>query len=140
MDNAISFLQEIAPKKQILVSRTFGKEVIELSDLKSAVTTHLCTALEKLKRQNSLTGSFSIFIQTDRFKAGFENYYHHQTVELTLPSQDTQKFLTLAIKVIENLYTKGLKYKRSGVMLSDISEKALASMIYFEKIRKDKII
>ncbi|HXH55409.1 MAG TPA: Y-family DNA polymerase [Gammaproteobacteria bacterium] len=116
--------QEIASKKQILVSRTFGKEVMELSELKEAVSTHLCLALEKLRRQESVSNSFSVFIQTDRFKEGFDNYHRQQSVELDLPSQNTQKFLKLAMSILGNLYTKGLHYKKAGVMLSDISAKS----------------
>ena len=118
----LDITQEIPPKKQIFVSGTFSKAVTELSELKSAVATHLSSALEKLRRQNSVTGSFSVSVQVDRFKAGFEDYHHQQAVELALPSQDTQKFLKLAIKVVESLYTEGLNYKKAGIMLSDISE------------------
>ena len=115
--------QEIASKKQILVSRSFGKDVTELSELKEAVSTHLCLALEKLRHQDSVSNSFSIFIQTDRFKTGFDNYHRQQSAELDLPSQNTQTFLKLAMSILSNLYTEGLNYKKAGVMLSDISAK-----------------
>jgi DNA polymerase V len=125
--------QEIPPKKQILVSRTFSKAVTEVGELKSAVATHLCAALEKLRHQNSVASSFSVFIQVDRFKAGFDNYHHQQAVELALPSQDAQKFLKLAIKVVESLFTEGLKYKKAGVMLSGISEKGAGQYDLFQE-------
>ncbi|HRA42833.1 MAG TPA: Y-family DNA polymerase [Gammaproteobacteria bacterium] len=115
--------QEIASKKQIIVSKTFGKEVMALSELKEAVSTHICLALEKLRRQDSVSNSFSVFIQTDRFKTGFDNYHRQQSVELELPSQNTQKFLKLAMSILNNLYTEGLNYKKAGVMLTDISAK-----------------
>jgi len=102
--------QEIASKKQIIVSKTFGKEVMALSELKEAVSTHICLALEKLRRQDSVSNSFSVFIQTDRFKTGFDNYHRQQSVEL-------------AMSILNNLYTEGLNYKKAGVMLTDISAK-----------------
>lgn len=134
--------QEIVSKKQILVSRTFGKEVMELSELKEAVSTHLCLALEKLRHQNSVSNSFSVFIQTDRFKEGFDNYHHQQSVEMDLPSQNTQKFLKLAMSILGNLYTKGLNYKKAGVMLSDISAKGSGQYDLFaeDNEKEDKLM
>jgi DNA polymerase V len=116
-------IQELnPPKKQIVVSRSFGKPVTEIKALKEAVSAHLSRAMEKLRKQSSVAQYLSVFIQTDRFKSNFQGYHYQQDIKLALPSHDTQEFIKLAIPAVERLFCKGLDYKKAGVILSDISQ------------------
>ena len=56
-----------ADKKAIISSKSFGRHVESLSDMKEAVATYLATAAEKLRDQGSVTGSVQVFISTNPF-------------------------------------------------------------------------
>ncbi len=122
----------IPPKKQIMVSRSFGRAVTDLKELKEAISFHLTRAMEKLRNQNSVAKNLTIFIQTNRFQAGFTGYYHPKNIELALPSHNTQEFLKLALVALEQLYCTGLHYNKAGVILSDISIKGQGQFDLFE--------
>lgn len=113
----------ISPNKQIIASRSFGKEVTELQELKESVCFHLSRAMEKLRAQGCVAKHLTVFAQTDRFKANFHGYHYPININLPLPTQDTQKLLTLAMQGVDRIYCKGLKYKKTGVILSEISQK-----------------
>lgn len=56
------------PKQEIIRSRSFGKSVTDLQELKEAVAFHTTRAAEKLREQHSIASYISAFIETNRFK------------------------------------------------------------------------
>ena len=53
-------------KKGILTSRSFGKPVEDLENLKEAVATFTIRCAEKLRHQNSSANMLMVFIRTNR--------------------------------------------------------------------------
>lgn len=61
-------LETVQPdKKSIISSKSFGRPVSTLSDMKEAVATYLSVAAEKLRTQESAAGAIQIFITTNTF-------------------------------------------------------------------------
>ena len=89
--------------------------------------------MEKLRSQNSVAESLTVFIQTNRFQISSEGYHHQLNLELPLPSHDTQEFLKIALPAVERLFCKGLNYKKAGVVLSEISQKGEGQFDLFEE-------
>ncbi|MDR0362735.1 MAG: hypothetical protein LBJ46_08660, partial [Planctomycetota bacterium] len=60
---------EIHPpaKRQIHVSRSFGRLVADLDELEQAVATHAARVGEKLRQQNSVAGGVYVWIATNPF-------------------------------------------------------------------------
>jgi DNA polymerase V len=56
------------PKQQIAVTRSFGRVIESLSDLKETVAFYVTRAAEKLREQRSLVGVLSVFIATNPFQ------------------------------------------------------------------------
>ena len=131
--------EEIPPRKQIIVSRSFGQVVTQYSDLREALATHATRALEKLRDQGSLAQSISVFVQTCRFTEPGRPYHHHITVNLPIPSQDTRVFLKAIVKALNQLFVSGFKYKKAGVILMDISPKSSRQLdLFFESDMEEK--
>ncbi len=106
-------------KKGITSSRSFGKSVSDYDELRQAISAYITTAAKKLRDQKSLANVLIIYILTNRFdKKRF--YYNHKVIKLPVPTNSTFVFISYANKVLKNIYVKGLKYKKAGVMLSDI--------------------
>jgi DNA polymerase V len=126
-------LEEInADKKQIIASRSFGKPVESIDDLRQSVATYVATAAEKLRAQQSLAAALHVFVMTNRFKDSEPQYDAGLTVPLAYPSDDTRTLTTAALAGLERLYRKGYRYKKSGVMLLDLSAKRMVQNDLFE--------
>lgn len=62
------------PKKQIMVSRSFGRLTGSPHDLREALRHHASRAGEKLHKQGSVTSAFMVFVRTDPFREGLPQY------------------------------------------------------------------
>lgn len=115
-------LEDNAEKQHsILRSRSFGKPVTTLEELKEALAMHTAKASSKLRNQKGLCRVVSVFLMTSRFLK--EPYA--ATLSLTLSSSTayTPHLIAKAHELLEKLYRPGLIYKKVGVLLSDLSHK-----------------
>lgn len=118
-------LEDVAPpKQQIMSSRSFGRAVDALDELREAVATHVARAAEKLRHQASLSAAVYVFIQTNRFKVEEPQYSAGMTVPLPDSSDDTLALSQAAFQGLAAIYREGFHYKKAGVMLTLLSDKA----------------
>ena len=61
-------------KKQIVVSRTFGKKINNLIDISEAVSDYSARACEKLRRENQFCKMVSVFMRTNPFRKQDQQY------------------------------------------------------------------
>lgn len=117
---------ELVPpaKKQIMCSRSFGRDVETIGELREAVLTHATRAAAKLRAQASVAGGIVVFIQTNPFKPGARQYSRGVTVALTGNSDDTLTLARAALRGLESIWRPGFKYKKAGAMLVDLQPKA----------------
>jgi DNA polymerase V len=126
-------LEEMAPpKQQIIASRSFGKLVLSLEELAESVATHTARAAEKLREQASLTSSISVFIQTNVFMRNEPQYSQSIQIPLAHPSDDTLVLTEMAIKGLKEIYKKGFRYKKAGVMFGLMTDKPVVQQSLFE--------
>lgn len=114
----------IEDKKQIIVSRSFGKSVSSFDDVAQAITKFIYRGAEKLRRQHSEARILSVTIQTNRFSS-FDKQ-HHQTGHVKLPhcSASSAQLCHYAIHILRSIYKPGFDYKRAGIILSDFSKES----------------
>lgn len=112
------------PRQQILVSRSFGQPVTQTSDLLCAIATFTAQAAEKLRRQHSLAGCLSVFIQPriqplKRHVSG--SWSRGQTTRTTVlllrPTADTGVLLQAAREGLGRIAQPEMAYVRGGVQL-----------------------
>ncbi len=108
------------PKQQIIRSRSFGQLVTDKDALQAAVTTHISSALEALREQNSVASMVSVFLDTNRFRQQDAQYHASQSEALAFPSADTIEFNRVAMALLNQLYRPGYLYKKAGVMIAGI--------------------
>lgn len=115
-------MAEIASaRKQIVSSRSFGKNVFELADLEQAVASYMSKAALKLRADRSLAGALEVYIRTNRFAQGTDQYAQTATVTLSHPTDDTMVLLTAASRALKQIYRSGYAYQKAGVSLLDLS-------------------
>ncbi|MBR8042116.1 Y-family DNA polymerase [Burkholderia cenocepacia] len=119
------FEAEAQPQKQIICSRSFGHPVLTQEDLSIAVRDFAATAAERLRRQALKAGQVHVFIQTSAFRKKDKQYSAAVVVPLAVPVGDTLRLVEAALVGLARLYKPGFKYAKAGVMLLDLTDRAI---------------
>ena len=118
----IQMKDPLEKKRMIATTRMFGKPVSELKDLKEAVATYTTRAAEKLRRQGGAARVINVFVVTNDYTDGYQYNPGTKGLYTTLPiaTSLTNELIAQAIPLVEQLYKKGSRYLKAGVMLSGI--------------------
>ena len=126
-------LEDVAPsKQQIMSSRSFGSPVTTLAELREAVASYVTRAAEKLRAQGSVAAAVHVFIQTNRFKESDLQYSEGLLVPLPDPTDDTRLLASAATLGLSLIFKPGYQYKKAGIMLTLISDKAKRQQTLFD--------
>ena len=117
----IPFEEQPPAKKQIVSSRSFGEKLTELAPIEQALSTYCSRATEKLRKQNSLTQSIQVFLQTSPFKPDY--YSNSGVIQLPYATDDTSMVVHYAKYVLERLYRPYKYYMKAGVCLLELIDK-----------------
>jgi len=113
------------PKQQIMVSRSFGELVTRYQDLQQAVVHYTTRAAEKLRGERAMAHTLMVFARSNPFRDQDIQYTGSRVIPLATPTQDTRKLIAAALEGLENLYVPGIKYKKAGIMLTDLVDEAI---------------
>lgn len=118
----IELKDPLETKKMIATTRMFGKPVYELEYLKEAVATYSSRAGEKLRRQCSAATCIDVFVVTNNYKGDYlyNPTTHHKYIMLPTPTSFTHELIQHALPLVEQLYRKGSRYLKTGVILSGL--------------------
>ena len=128
-------LQEApSAKKQIIASRSFGQPVQELPVLQDAVSNFVAIACAKLRAQNSQAALIQVFVHTNRFRQDQPQYSPCLAVPLPQATSDSLVVNHWAAALVERMYRPDYRYKKAGVMLSDISPAGIEQTDWLEPL------
>jgi DNA polymerase V len=115
-------IQEAEPyRQQIVVSRSFGREIVELDDLAQATATFAIRACEKLRSRSLQASGVWVWVNTNPFKPDAPQYHPSKAMKLIAASGDTREILSVAQALVRAMYRKGYRYKKAGVGLLDLT-------------------
>ena len=120
------------PKQQIMSSRSFGAPVETIEELRESVASYLASAAEKLRRQNSVAGAVYVFVLTNRFKEDEPQYNAGITVPMDDATDDTLALTSAALRGLAAIFRPGFRYKKTGVMLTLLSDKGARQATLFD--------
>lgn len=131
---------ELAPpdKKSIVSSKSFGRPVSSLADMKETVATYLSTAAEKLRSQGSAAGAIQVFISTNVFNVNQPQHTQSMMASLPQPSAYTPHLLKAAMHCLEGIFRSGYLYKKAGVMLTEIVSSGQQQINMFGPVSAEK--
>ncbi|ATH07973.1 hypothetical protein BIY24_08415 [Halobacteriovorax marinus] len=112
------FEMDIAAKKEIMCSRTFGNNLQTLKDLKESMANYISSAAQKMRGQNSMCTELSIFARTNPH-TNAPQFYLYQRAKLVNPTSDTRKLIAEAFELLERSFKEGYQYRKAGVKLSN---------------------
>ena len=128
-------------KKQIVVSRTFGRKINKLVDISEAVSDYSVRACEKLRKENQFCKIVSVFMRTNPFRKQDQQYSNILNYKLSIPTNDTRDILYVTRMITERLFKKNINFIKAGVMLSDFYDKGVSqSDMFIRKNRNEKDI
>jgi DNA polymerase V len=104
------------PKQGIACSRSFGRPVTTLAEMREAVAAYTARATEKLRGEQLAAAALTVFLTTNSFKDE-PQYSNALTLRLSVATDATPELLRAALKGIETIYRDGFRYKKAGVML-----------------------
>jgi len=104
------------PKQGITCSRSFGKPVTTLAEMREAVAVYTARAAEKLRGEQLAASALTVFLTTNPFK-NEPQYSNATTLRLPVATDATPELLRVALRGIEAMYQEGFRYKKAGVML-----------------------
>jgi DNA polymerase V len=102
-----------------MVSRSFGRPITILTEMREAVATYTTRAAEKLRQAQRAAGVLTVFLMTNRF-TDEPQYSNSMTLPLPVATQDTAELIRYALQGIEQLFRDGYRYKKVGVILTEL--------------------
>lgn len=124
--SCLQILDVSTKKKNILSSRSFGSPVTEIDSLKESLSSYLETACRKLRRQNCQARYLSVFLKTSKFQPHHPDLAYRnfsKGIMLPYPTSSTTTLVKVAHSLLGEIYKPNIRYKKSGVFLSQLQEK-----------------
>jgi len=119
-------------KQHIASTRSFGRPVTTLVELKEAIATYTSRAAEKLRSQKSAAAGIYVFAKTDKHDERYEYFKGGKYTALPYATDSTNELIKYAIRAAEEIYRDGLRYKKAGVMLSALVPQGSIQQHLFE--------
>ncbi len=134
----IEFEAHIPDKQQIMVSRSFSKEINTVEEITQQISLFTSMAAEKLRKQGSVCHAIQVFLLTNRFRHEQEQHYDNQLITLQAPSDSTVELVDIAVKTTAAIFRSGTYYKKAGVILTQFTPKESVQTVLFDEVDREK--
>ncbi|MCC9135947.1 Y-family DNA polymerase [Pontibacter silvestris] len=124
-------------KQNICTSRSFGNPTTNLEHIQEATAYYATLCAAKLRRQQSCAKVLTVYLQAYPFK-NKPAYYNSKTIMLPVATNSTLELIKYANMALKPLYKKGYRYKKSGVIVSEICPQANAQLPLLDTIDRSK--
>lgn len=132
-------LTDMSEKKSICVSRSFGSMISDYSQMAESVANFASSCAEKLRRQHSVASCITVFIHTNSHREDLQQYGNTRTVCMPVPTSYTGEIVTYALAALKLIFRPGYMYKKSGVVLSGISDDSGIQQSLFDGVDRSKM-
>jgi DNA polymerase V len=129
---------EVAPKKNICTSRSFGQLIDDFESIAEAVATHSAACGEKLRRQKSVASVIMVFIATNPFKPDTPQYSNAINITLPFATNDTAQLIRWATYGLKSIFRARYWYKKVGVIVHEITPEETAQIHLFRNLEDDE--
>ena len=125
---------EVIRNQTVCVSRSFGEMVTNPAALREAVAHFASSAANKLRGQQAVTKSVSVFIGSNPFREDLPQYHNGATFPLRVATADTLEIVKVALGLLDVIYRPHISYKRAGVVLGEIHPASPVELDLFDPI------
>jgi len=123
------------PKKNVTMSRMFGRPITSLTELEEAICTYAARAAEKLRREGLHANTLLVFFHTSPFKDGFTG----ASCAMTLPraTNYTPDLVRYAAAAVRQEFRPGNAYIKAGLILGELTSPSEQQQTLFEEDTDD---
>ncbi len=107
------------PKKEIQVSRSFGKPITKLEDLTQALAIYAIKASEKMRSQSLKSSAITVFVRTSHYSN--HPYQKRAYKKLINATDNTSTILKTVLALSKEIYTPEYKLSKAGVLMQDLT-------------------
>ena len=125
-------------RKNCCVSRSFGKKVTKLEELKESITTHCLNAAEKIRVDNQTTKKITVFIRTSPFQKNKNYYANSKDIDLPFGTNDSIELVKNSLIALKSIYKSGYNYQKTGIIFSGLKDIDVCSNSLFSKINSEE--
>ena len=108
----------VPAKKGVAVTRTFGRIVLEWTDIREAVAAYATRAAEKLRAQGLQAVTMLVFLHTNPHSD--DTPYSAQRSARIEPTNDTRALIEEAARLLRAIWRPGFRYYKAGIMLTEL--------------------
>tara|TARA_Y100000741_G_C18232615_1_gene550414 strand:- start:200 stop:1480 length:1281 start_codon:yes stop_codon:yes gene_type:complete len=109
-------------RKSCCVSRSFGKKVESLQEIKESITTHCLNAAEKIRAESLTAKTITISIRTSPFQNKEVYYSNSKTIDFPIATNNSIEIVKAALTGLNSIFKKNYRYQKSGIVLSGLSD------------------
>ena len=114
-------LETVEPQRQqIMVSRSFGRDVTTAENLHEALANFVTRAAVQLRKRGLAAQGVLVHASSNPFRESTLQYHPQRAVNLPVATSDTCQLLGVSRALLRSMYRDGICYKRVGVMLLDL--------------------
>ena len=107
-------------QKSIMYSRTFARMTDSKAVLHRELSNYASSAARKLREQQSLCRTVSIFLATNRHRTDLPQYNAEDTLKLTTATDDSTQIIHAVTRLLDKLFRENYQYKQAGVILGQL--------------------
>lgn len=125
-------MDDVKPKKNIATTRSFERNLTELSDIKERITTFAVSCAEKLRKQQSECNAIMVFIHTNFHRKDLSQYSKNIVIKLPFPTNSSIELAKFATDGLEKIFKDGYRYKKAGVIIMNFTPEQEKQLSFFE--------
>jgi DNA polymerase V len=130
----------VESRKNIMVSRSFNRDVYKLSDLEEAVSVYATRLGEKLRHYQQTTQHITVFIWTNPFNrlTTDRRMYFAASMELPYATSNTNDLIRDTLQLLKDLYRDNYNYKKAGILAGELKPYSIVQTNLFHAFDIDK--
>lgn len=121
------------PKKNICVSRMFGKRLTAYEPVQEALIAYVSRAAEKLRRDRLTARQMTVFLHNSRFTTTEPHYSNSASFALAYATNDTGELIRQACTGLKRIFRDGFAYSKCGVILDELTGDAVRQGDLFDQ-------
>tara|TARA_Y100000590_G_scaffold288092_1_gene324379 strand:- start:2443 stop:3723 length:1281 start_codon:yes stop_codon:yes gene_type:complete len=125
-------------RKNCCVSRSFGRKVTKFQELSESISTHCLNAAEKIRLDNQTAKKITVFIRTSPFQSNKKYYANSRDIDLPIRTNDSIELVKQALTGLRQIYKKGYKYQKAGIILSGLNDIDIYKKNLFSSINEEE--
>ena len=119
-ESCVPFIETLAPRKTITVSRSFGRDIAGLDELLAAVCSFAEMAGERLRAQGLAAGKLRTWVEHNRFRDDAPQCSGSCDVNFPIATDLNPELIGAASASVRHLWTPTGRWKKAGVLLEGL--------------------